>query len=54
VKPGQWTGAEWIIESGLAAGERVVVDGLIKVQPGIEVNPSPAGEAPVTPAPAQE
>jgi len=54
VKPGQWTGAEWIIESGLAAGEKVIVDGIIKVQPGVEVNPSPAGETPATPAPAQE
>lgn len=54
VKPGQWVGTEWIIESGLATGEKVVVDGIIKVQPGVEVNPSPAAEAPTTSAPAQE
>lgn len=54
VKPGQWTGSDWIIDSGLAPGEKVIVDGQIKVQPGVEVNPSPAGETPATPAPAQE
>ncbi len=41
VEPGDWSGADWIIESGLEAGEKVVVDGLIKVQPGITVVPSP-------------
>lgn len=42
VEPGNWSGSDWIINSGLSAGERVVVDGAIKVQPGIAVNPTPA------------
>lgn len=54
IQPGQWTGSDWIIESGLNPGEKVVVDGLIKVQPGVVVNPAPVGEAPATQAPAQE
>lgn len=41
VKPGPWSGDEWIIESGLKPGERVVVEGLVKVQPGIDVVPQP-------------
>ena len=41
IEPGDWSGSDWIIESGLAKGDKVVVDGLIKVQPGITVVPSP-------------
>ncbi|MBX3176045.1 MAG: efflux RND transporter periplasmic adaptor subunit [Candidatus Hydrogenedentes bacterium] len=41
IEPGDWSGAEWIVESGLSAGERVLIDGLINVQPGTEVAPSP-------------
>lgn len=54
IKPGQWSGTDWIIDSGLTSGEKVIVDGIIKVQPGVEVNPTPLGEKPETPAAAQE
>lgn len=50
IKPGKWTGQDWIVESGLQPGERVVVEGLVKVQPGIQVNPVPYSPEP---APAQ-
>lgn len=53
VEPGDWTGQNWIIESGLEAGDRVVVDGLISVQPGVTVNPSPLGATPETADAAQ-
>ena len=42
VNTGQWTGNLWIIESGLTAGDRVVVDGIQKVAPGRVVKPVPA------------
>ena len=42
VNPGPWSGNLWIIESGLAAGDRVVVDGIQKVAPGRVVKPVPA------------
>ena len=42
VQPGPWSGSLWIIDSGLAAGDRVVVDGLQKVAPGRVVKPVPA------------
>lgn len=32
-------GDQWLIEKGLQAGERVVVEGIQKVQPGMTVNP---------------
>ncbi|MBJ6978971.1 efflux RND transporter periplasmic adaptor subunit [Luteimonas sp. MC1895] len=34
---GQAIGDQWLVESGLAAGDRVVVEGLQKIQPGAEV-----------------
>jgi membrane fusion protein, multidrug efflux system len=34
---------EWLITQGLAAGDRVVVDGLQKIQPGVEVRAVVAG-----------
>lgn len=37
VQVGDWLEQDWIIESGLAAGDRVIVDGAVKVQPGAQV-----------------
>jgi membrane fusion protein (multidrug efflux system) len=34
-------GNKWIITDGLKAGDRVIVDGLQKVQPGVVVKPVP-------------
>ena len=34
-----WTGQQWIVEKGLAAGDRVVVDGIQKIMPGVPVRP---------------
>jgi membrane fusion protein (multidrug efflux system) len=39
VKATLWQGDEWIIEEGLKAGERVVVDGFQRVMPGGQVKP---------------
>jgi membrane fusion protein (multidrug efflux system) len=33
---------EWLITAGLAPGDRVVLDGLQKIKPGVEVKPVPA------------
>lgn len=41
VKATAWTGSSWLIEEGLAAGERVVVDGVQKIGPGAVVHPTP-------------
>ena len=38
---GDWVGADWVIESGLESGDRVIVDHLMQVRPGMEVS-SPA------------
>lgn len=39
VKGRGWTGDGWLIESGLRAGDRVVVDGIQKIGPGLVVKP---------------
>jgi membrane fusion protein (multidrug efflux system) len=53
---GEWVRADWVVEKGLAAGERVVVEGLQRIQPGMTVRVAGApaaapGAAPVA-APA--
>src|ERR1700719_4147107 len=46
VKVGDRVGTEWIVAEGLRQGERVVVEGVQKVRPGMQVNPKPfAAEA---------
>jgi membrane fusion protein, multidrug efflux system len=39
VQPGPWSGSRWIIDKGLASGDRVVVDGAQKAAPGSRVRP---------------
>jgi membrane fusion protein, multidrug efflux system len=41
-------GDQWLIESGLVAGDRLVVEGTSKVRPGQRVNPVPFVSAPAT------
>ncbi|MGE5058934.1 MAG: efflux RND transporter periplasmic adaptor subunit [Betaproteobacteria bacterium] len=57
VKAGERVGNLWIIDSGLKPGEKVIVEGLQKVKPGVQVSAklekvketaSPAGSAPAS------
>jgi membrane fusion protein (multidrug efflux system) len=41
VQVGQWSGDEWIVTQGLRAGERVMVDGMVKAPPGATVRVTP-------------
>ena len=41
VKVGERVGTVWVIENGVAAGERVVAEGVQKVRDGAPVNPVP-------------
>lgn len=53
VQAGPWQGRDWVIRSGLAAGDPVIVDNLIKLRPGAPVQPAPPpGAAPGSPAAA--
>ncbi|MBI4806273.1 MAG: efflux RND transporter periplasmic adaptor subunit [Desulfovibrio sp.] len=49
---GPTLGNSYLVEGGVNPGERVVVEGVIKVQPGATVNPREAGAQPATAAPA--
>jgi membrane fusion protein (multidrug efflux system) len=48
---GPWHGEEWFIDSGIKAGETVVVDGVLKLRAGVPVKiaepAEPAGQNPV-------
>lgn len=37
VSVGEWTGKDWVVTSGLKSGDKVIVDGLMKVFPGAPV-----------------
>ena len=41
----------WIVREGVKAGDRIVVDGIIRVRPGVKVKPVPAVTPPVAPQP---
>lgn len=47
VEVGDWTSEAWVINQGLQAGERVIVDGVMKIGPGVPVRVAETG----TPAP---
>jgi membrane fusion protein, multidrug efflux system len=51
VQTGDWIGSDWAIVSGLKTGDRVIVDNLLKVRPGIPVVEAPPAPA-AAPAPA--
>jgi membrane fusion protein (multidrug efflux system) len=42
VKVGDRVGTRWIVSEGLKPGDRVVVEGVQKVRPGMQVNPKPS------------
>ena len=47
VQAGEWSGEDWIITSGLKEGDRVIVDGVLKLGPGAPVRiaePKPAAK----------
>ena len=41
VKTGEWFGKDWIVLDGLKAGDKVIVDNLMKLRPGAPVDPHP-------------
>lgn len=44
---GQTVGDKWLITSGLQPGDKVIVEGLMKVRPGAPIKAVPAGSSPV-------
>ena len=53
VEVGEWAGSDWIIIGGLKAGERVIVDGVMRIGPGAPVKVAdPAAQKPAVDAKA--
>jgi membrane fusion protein (multidrug efflux system) len=50
VELGQTSGNNVVVSNGLAAGDRVVVDGILKVQPGASVKAQPLASEGTPPA----
>jgi membrane fusion protein, multidrug efflux system len=53
VEAPQSRGDQWLITAGLSGGERVIVEGLQRVQPGMQVQAQPAGSKPADGGDAQ-
>ena len=51
VKAASWSGSNWLITTGLKAGDRVVVDGVQKVGAGATVKPTPLADSARTATP---
>jgi membrane fusion protein (multidrug efflux system) len=45
VQTAGWVGTDWLVTGGLNPGEPVIVDNLIKMRPGVAVQPRPADAA---------
>ncbi|WP_297363585.1 efflux RND transporter periplasmic adaptor subunit [Thauera sp.] len=54
VQVAQSLGENWVVTSGVKAGERIIVEGLQKVRPGVVVKADEAGAAPAAPAAAAQ
>jgi membrane fusion protein (multidrug efflux system) len=52
VDAGSWVGRDWVIKSGLNAGDLVIIDNLIKLRPGTPVQAASATPAAATPTAA--
>jgi membrane fusion protein (multidrug efflux system) len=46
VETAGWSGHDWIVTKGLAAGDKVIVDNLMKLRPGAPVAPHGSGQGP--------
>lgn len=50
VEAGQWMGDNWLVSSGLADGDRVVVDSILRMAPGVPLKPTEAPAVVLPPA----
>jgi membrane fusion protein (multidrug efflux system) len=51
VQVGDWSGEDWVITGGLNAGDKVIVDGVVKARPGLPVKiTQPSAANPTNPA----
>ncbi len=48
VQAAEWQGQDWVIIGGLQPGDKVIIDNLIKLRPGMSVAPMPQVSEPAT------
>ena len=48
-----WSDHDWVVTKGLAAGDKVIIDNLMKLRPGASVAPHAPGQGPAGPAPVK-
>lgn len=53
VQAGEWRGKDWVILGGLKAGDKVIVDNLMKLRPAMPVSPHAPGVPPGAPGGAK-
>jgi len=46
VETAGWSGNDWVITKGLAPGDKLIIDNLMKLRPGAPVSPHAPGEGP--------
>jgi len=51
VETAGWSGHDWIVTKGLAAGDKVIIDNLMKLRPGASVAPHKPGQGPAAAGP---
>jgi membrane fusion protein (multidrug efflux system) len=37
IRAGSWIGADWVVHEGLKPGDKVIVDNLVRLRPGVAV-----------------
>ncbi|MCW5576589.1 MAG: efflux RND transporter periplasmic adaptor subunit [Burkholderiales bacterium] len=52
IKTANWVGSDWIVTEGLKAGDTVITDNIMKLRPGITVEPRKTDAAAASPAAA--
>lgn len=50
VQTAGWLNQDWVVTEGLAAGDRIIIDNLMKLRPGAPVAPQAPGAVPGAPA----
>ncbi len=53
VQVGEWAGSDWIVTDGLKPGERVIVDGVMRIGPGAPVKVAAPAAADPSKGPAK-
>jgi membrane fusion protein (multidrug efflux system) len=48
-----WSNHDWVVTKGLAAGDKLIIDNLLKLRPGAPVAPHAPGQEPAAPPPAK-